>query len=168
MNITELALYKKLFGGGKRTGTAIKAGEWAEKIFFNFGNSVAETNAILSKLPFLKTPFLEFPVYVAYAAANDESGNGEFITIINAGNGVYSIVFIKSISDSLSDNLYLGEDGGAERYNGWAGCVSNKGITYVHGGVYLSGWYTPITELFGIPVGTENDKIKNVLSITPF
>ena len=46
MNITELALYKKLFGGGfgKLEGTAIKADELVEKVYFNIYNTVEETN----------------------------------------------------------------------------------------------------------------------------
>ena len=168
MNITEYAINKKLSGGGKRTGTAIKADADISQIFFNIANTVEETNAILSTLTFTPTPFLPYPIYIAYARTTDEA-YGDFITVIDGGDGIYQIVNVKSIPDAWAETLYTGEEGAAEAYHGWMGCVTNWGSTMIHGGVHIADWRAPITDFGGfLPIGAENEKIKNVLSTTPF
>ena len=166
MNITEYAINKKLSGGGKRTGTAIKADQYLYKLYFNTHNSVEETNAILSKLTFVQTPFLEYPIYIAYANTVD-SNYGSFIVVTDVGDGTYTIGVVTNIAEMKFVNLYTGVDYGADIYNGWV-CPVDQETSWVVAGAYILSQYNCVTDIYGIPVGLENEKIKNVLSTTPF
>ena len=178
MNITEYAIAKKLFGGGKRTGTAIKAGEIAERIYFNIHNSVEETNAILSQLTYIQTPLSEVPLYPVYANTND-GDYGSFIFICKLPafgeppyDNEYQIVEILSVSQGYSASYYgvsVTEHG---VYNGWGCFVKHDGLIpdeYVLPmGIQLYTKGYSLTDFSGLPIGAENEKIKNVLSTTPF
>lgn len=152
-------------GVGKLEGTAIPVGEAVDTLYFNIYNSVAETNAILSKLTYVKTALLDYPIYVAYANTHD-GNSGNFITITNMGDGVYTIANVYNIAELLYMDVYDGSDG-IERYNGWSDRIVGQ-QEHITAGIRLSTWAPVITDLLGIPIGAENEKIKNVLSITPF
>ena len=166
MNITEYAIAKKLFGGGKRGGTAIPAGEDIDRIFFNIGNTTEETNAILSKLTFVQTPLLDYPIYIVYARAVSLV-QGEFYIVLNLG-GEYLISCVTNAAEGIGADLYNSLNGnGSDGVNGWSEFSCDLG-TVIPGGTSVYKGGAILTDVEGIPVGLENDKIKNVLSITPF
>ena len=148
-------------------GTAIKAGEVYEKIYFNTKNSIEETNAILSQLTYVDIG-IGVPVYFAYAKTAD-GDTGTFVLIINDGSD-YQISVASSLSQARQWDLYY-SDTTQKNHNGWEPVYpyeSYKEIplypTFVD--VYEGG--QALTDLQGLPIGAENEKIKNVLSITPF
>jgi hypothetical protein len=146
-------------------GTAIPVGEAVDTLYFNIYNSIEETNALLSQLTFVQTPFLEYPIYVAYANTHD-GNSGNFITVTNLGGGKYTIANVYNIAEQTYMDVYDGSDG-IERHNGWWERIVGP-QEHITAGIRLSTWAPVITDLLGIPIGAENDKIKNVLSITPF
>lgn len=169
-DIFDLAMAKKLFGGGggKREGTAIPAGEEVNLIFFNLANTTEQTNALLSQLTFVETPLLTYPIYAVYA--NTEDGNkGDFIIVVKVEEDRYNITKITNIAQSVDYPIYDTEVAD-DRYNGWT--VVHGGSEATYGFIGASPIITKdgqsLTDFNGIPVGAENEKIKNVLSITPF
>lgn len=166
MDIFDLAKVKKLFGGGGgRTGTAIPADETGIRIFFNHSNTITETNAILSKLTFVQTPFLEYPVYLVYANFFT-STIGAVIVVINLG-GEYIISVVDNVNAGSGTDLYNSLNGNNEgSFNGWNELCTDLGNALPQG--ILPGTAAALTDFNGIPVGAENEKIKNVISVTPF
>lgn len=174
MNITEYAIAKKLFGGGgsgKREGTAIPVGVPIDRIYFNINNTPEETDAILSQLTYVEGAF-DLPVYAACACTTD--GNiGTFIAVFALDGqdaGHYSIMLFDSLTTLNQVTIYY--SGAAEegwQYNSW---IKGDGFRSYPGydtTVNSLGVNMPsLTELMGLPVGAENEKIKNVLSVTPF
>lgn len=175
MNITEYAIAKKLFGGGggKKEGTAIPAdGTPVDTIYFNTNLTIAETDALLSQLTYVQTPLLSYPLYAIYANTTD--GNvGSFVIAVKLSNGKYEMCEIRNISASASWTFY--DSAAGDKYDFNTGFLAKKGfgdsdwldgvpITKMH--VYPLG--QALTDFNGIPVGAENEKIKNMLSITPF
>ena len=173
MGITKLAFAKKLFGGGggKREGTAIPAGEEVNLIFFNLSNTIEETNAILSQLTFVQTPLLQHPIYAVYART-DDGNEGIFVIVVKMDENHYAISQISNIANATSCEVFNGANSSDWRYQGWLYSVANTRYALcdlvVSGGAVMPDDYMPITNLSGIPIGAENEKIKNVLSITPF
>ena len=157
-------------GGGKREGTAIPVGEVVDRIYFNTNNTREETMAILSQLTFIETPLYPSPIYLIYV--NTADGNlGSFMLVAKTGGGDdvnFEIIEARDItSEILTSYFWSGMDG---TINGWNLCPSE--VTYnipvLFSGVKLVDFGAALSDFGGIPVGTENEKIKNVLSITPF
>lgn len=167
MDIFELAKAKKMFGGGKREGTAIPAGQPVKRIYFNIENTKEETNAILSQLTFVQTPLMDYPLYAVYA--NTEDGDlGSFVYITDEGEGMYHIGVVYRISTSIANAFYSSENYSGN-YNGWLPANdSETGFPVIVGVLPVFHAGQTLTDFNGIPVGAENEKIKNVLSITPF
>ena len=177
MNITELALYKKMFGGGggKREGTAIPYGQPVERIYFNTENTKEETDALLSQLTYVEG-ILNCPVHFIYA--NTLDGNvGNFIFVMNTGTG-YEITLLTALTETSGAKEYTIYASNSDVINnGW---WTNGDTVFTHNSVaWMQTLWVPnsmevihsgetLTEFMGVPIGTENEKIKNVLSITPF
>lgn len=166
-NITEYAINKKLFGGGKRGGTAIPVGQTVDRIYFNTENTAEETNALLSQLTYVQTPLLPYPLYAVYANTVDGDA-GSFVIVVDCGGGVYNISIIEFISTSASTVPYNSAFGTNDIHrNGW--WKTQVGNTFYFADcAKLRADGMTLTNFNGIPVGAENEKIKNVLSITPF
>ena len=170
MNITELALHKKLFGGGggKREGTAIKAGEVYEKIYFNSNNSMEETRAILSQLTYVDIGIGD-PVYFVYGNTAD-GVNGTFLYIEDLEDGVYQIMEMKNISTRECVCYFsVGECRESNSWCYWAGSQDAEiQIPMLIAGVPVYAEGQSLTDFMGLPIGTDNEKLKNVISATPF
>ena len=102
MNITEYAINKKLFGGGKRGGTAIPAGVAVDRIYFNTNNTREETSALLSQLTYIEG-LMELPIALIYGHC-DGNFEGDFIYAIKSGE-LYGIVYQPSLTGA-STSLY--------------------------------------------------------------
>lgn len=167
MDIFELAMAKKLFGGGggKREGTAVPAGTVVEKIYFNTGNTKEETEALLSQLTFVETPFAADPIYPVYAQTAD-GDSGRFLFVVKITGG-YAIAFSESLS--ADETCFVFYSYYEESANGWVYMPQGVPTNILPTGVQLTGGSgLSLTDFNGLPVGAENEKIKNVLSITPF
>lgn len=172
--ITELAIAKKLFGGGigKREGTAIPAGEVVERIYFNTELPVEEMLAYLSQLTYVQTPLLEYPLCAIYANTTDGQ-TGIFIVASKLSDTNYVINLVTNVTEKDFVLLYgtpFVDSGDMGYYNGW-----HKARDFKHNSAdfdlvvdSLGVYGASIADFNGIPVGAENEKIKNVLSITPF
>lgn len=173
-DIFDIAIAKKLFGGGggKREGTAIPVGQAVEHIFLNLANTQAETNAILSQLTYVQTPLLQYPLYAVYA--NTEDGNmGSFVVVLKLDENSYAISHIGNIASAIRSELFNGKKANFDvTYNGWqygmTGNTSDISKVVICGAVPVYQGGACLTDFNGIPVGAENEKIKNVLSATPF
>ena len=156
-------------GGGKREGTAIPYGESVDKIYWNTSLTREETDAILAQLTYIETPFFVDPINAIYANTAD-GDTGYFILALKEMKGGelrYRVIFITRVSTKNIIAQY--DTAQSEAYpNGWGYPIEN-GQNYIASGIHL---YNPseqaLTDFNGIPVGAENEKIKNVLSITPF
>ena len=173
MDIFELAKAKKLFGGGggKREGTAIPVGQAVERIYFNLNNTIEETNALLSQLTYVQTPFMENPLCALYANTAD-GDSGSYIIAVKEGDDNYSLIEIFSLSD-MDHWEFFNKRYSSDGFNGWLGILKSEQVFGSHsvagiGGMNVSFSGITLTDFSGIPVGAENEKIKNVLSITPF
>ena len=178
MDIFELAKAKKMFGGGggKREGTAIPVGEVVDRIYFNTELPVEEMRNYLSQLTYVQTPLLESPLCAIYAKPTGDN-TGIFIFATIARDNEYSIECVTNIVTQEFATLYFtvsADDSGknSPSYNGWQKAYrfkqSNAEEQFDIGVDSLGVFGASITDFNGIPVGAENEKIKNVLSITPF
>lgn len=174
MNILEYAKFKKMFGGGKGSvapveGTAIPVGEAVGRIYFNTNLSVEETNEYLSQLTYVQTPLYEYPISVIYAEQNGDQICALFATLITTDKNDYQIMVT---SDIRIEPMLLFNSRGVDRWrnNGFR-VEPNDLTTYAYAVETNSiAWedYIALTDFNGLPIGAENEKIKNVLSITPF
>lgn len=177
MNLTEFAFYKKLFGGdgggGKIGGTAIPVGEVVDRIYFNTNNTREETNALLSQLTYVEG-IMEYPISLIYACV-DENYEGDLIYAVKfqgtTYGEIYAIVYQLRLTGA-STTLFGMVDGSAFE-NGWMKGSESYGTDGHSGAVglqFMELWKNgqPLVDFMGVPIGTENEKIKNVLSITPF
>lgn len=148
-------------------GTAIPVGEPVERIYFNTNLSIEETNAYLSQLNYVQTPLNEMPLNVLYAS----SDGGELFALIafEAGEEGYYISLLRSsisVSPFSSTWVFRGNA------YGWNVILENNSGYYDIVGSISSAseyeGYSPLTNFQGLPIGLENEKIKNVMSITPF
>lgn len=173
--ITEMAINNALFGGGggKREGTAIPVGQHVDRIYFNTELPVEEMRAYLSQLTYIQTPPSAAPSCAIYVnTANGQTGI--FVIATKISNNDYAILCITNVANGefaslYSTNVVDSQDQGY--YNGW-----QKAYNFAYAGdvqldltvnsIAVNG--TSIADFSGLPVGAENEKIKNVLSITPF
>lgn len=181
MNITELAIYRKMFGGGGSPapveGTAIPTGYTISHIYFNKNNTIIQNAQYLSQLTYIQTDFFEHPICGIYGMlVNDKP------VIIFASKEVvndYETADIFRVQILLGENLYdLFVGSRLENWNLQNHIVNNGFITsdmdlmvVFSDGVELAKGVegrVPLTDFNGLPLGVENEKIKNVLSITPF
>lgn len=156
-------------------GTAIPVGVPVEKIYFNTNNTIEQTNAYLSQLTYVQTDLIEYPLYPVYAYVRDGVLRG--IAVLSMGNNSFVIGYVNG-NGSLK--VLYGDD---TAHTGWETQINNgyeysvatdfmgNNLTYanLHNGVFLELSNADFSaDLDGLPVGAENEKIKNVLSITPF
>lgn len=163
MDIFDLAKAKKMFGGGggKREGTAVPVGEEIERIYFNINSPQEETKAILSQLTFILTDLFPSPIYPILATTGSQFAPPIYLFAVKTG-GNYRIMGCTDISvKETLFTLYSSTEGFGK---GWITLFNNVPIVVSTLFTVSSG----MTELMGTPIGTENEKIKNIVSITPF
>jgi hypothetical protein len=165
--IRELAIYKKMFGGSGGTpaiveGTAIPVGEKVEKIYFNIALSGDEANKYLSQLTYIDIG-IGVPLNMLYAQTNDGI-TGYFFVVFKMDIESYHIVLITDIANENIDGIF-------EEAKWRESSMVNVGgykTHWTYGSIGFDSDLPVLTEFMGLPVGAENEKIKNVLSITPF
>jgi hypothetical protein len=160
----EYFLSKITGGGGSVEGTAIPVGVPVEKIYFNTALSVEETNAYLSQLTYVDIGF-GTPINILYAQTSD--GNEGTIILARRVEGGYSINIVGNVSEGKSDAVFVGGANGI----GWSShrLENVTDTVYCHFNMIDIVNISPVlTNFNGLPIGAENEKIKNVLSITPF
>lgn len=164
----------KITGGGsaKVEGTAIPVGVQVDKIYFNTNLTKEETNAYLSQLTYVQTDLHQYPIYPIYGRTVD-GVTGVFIIAVKISEEFYNLTVIYNITNAVYEDIYNPSVNGTVN-NGWKNYtysytwdvnnylgVGNVEFTYNTDGIVL-------TDFNGLPIGAENEKIKNVLSITPF
>lgn len=160
-------------GGGKREGTAIPAGEIVDRIYFNTNNTREETTALLSQLTYVEG-IMEYPIALIYACV-DQNYEGDLIFAVKFQDPTYGEIYVISYQlclTGISTTLFGMVDGMAFE-NGWMKGFESYGTDGYSGAVGLQFMELrkkgqPLVDFTGVPIGAENDKIKNVLSITPF
>lgn len=159
--ITQMAINAALSGGGgKREGTAIPSEKRIELIYFNINNTKEETNAILSQLTFIQTDLLPDPLYPILASSGGSFSKPLYLFVVKNGEE-YTIMGSIDIASGEAWRVYCSEEWAG--VNGW---ISDFSMPCVASAVFIGG--RSASEFMGMPVGAENEKIKNVLSITPF
>ena len=148
-------------------GTAIISGETVEKVYFNINNTMEETNEILSQLTYVQTPFLQYPIYpiFAYVDPNGNGYTGKFIFAVNTGY-YYEINYCEDIANQNFVYLYATQF--SDNYEGWSYCNTIGDVAAEGVPAFIELNVAGSSEWGGLTVGAENDKIKNVLSLTPF
>lgn len=148
-------------------GTAIVSGEAVEKVYFNINNTMEETNEVLSQLTYVQTPFLQHPIYpiFAYVDPNGNGYTGKFIFAVNSGHH-YEINYCEDIANQSFVYLYATQFG--DTYEGWSYCNTIGDVAAEGVPAFIELNVAGTSEWGGLTVGAENDKIKNVLSLTPF
>lgn len=183
MNVTELAIYKKMFGGGTGgsptpvEGTAIPQGTAPTYVYFNLNNSPEQTNAYLSQLTYVQTDLFELPIYgicgyligektilmFAVQAKYEESKQANYRICLFDGLSVVDIYSAGDIYGAMMSEYY--ENNGFKIMDHDPFCIFSRGIIFLPTEIISA---EELTDFMGFPLGLENEKIKNVLSITPF
>ena len=150
-------------------GTAIPVGEPVERIYFNTNLTIEETNAYLSQLTYVQTPLADVPISLIWACVN-ESLDGHIFFATDIGDNRYEIYYMNSMANDIQ--VYIFSTSGW-----WYIPLTSLGANSVYPPDFLvngmsfkvtpSGSFCP-TDFQGLPIGLENEKIKNVMSITPF
>ena len=170
----EYFLSKITGGGGSPAvveGTAIPVGVEVEKIYINTNNTLEQTKAYLSQLTYVQTPFFAVPIYPIFACVGD--GEEGLYLFVAKYDTYYELLGVSSLEQEMVCVIYTNVDREEIQYSRTEGIY---GKYYSVDGVScydilhhlpIDG-VTSLTDFNGLPVGAENEKIKNVLSITPF
>ena len=164
----EYFLSKITGGGGSVEGTAIPVGVPVEKIYINANNTLEQTKAYLSQLTYVQTPFFAFPIYPIFACVGD-GGEGLYLFVIKYDTH-YELIGCSSLEKEIGCMIYTNDD--RKQSNRTEGVydyrINDSGVVLVNKPYYIESKRASLTDLNGLPIGAENEKIKNVLSITPF
>lgn len=164
-NVLSITPFAVVSPKGDPEGTSVSSG-FVEKVYFNINNTMEETNEILSQLTYVQTPFLRNPIYPIFAWS-DPNGNGytgKFIFVVKNG-AYYEINYCDDISTSSFVYLYVSY---GDSYNGWSYCDTIGSSTATGVPAFIELDVAGASDWGGLTVGAENDKLKNVLSLTPF
>lgn len=167
--ITEIAINRKMYGGGKREGTAIPVSEIAERVYFNTSASKEEVDAVLSQLPYVQTDLFAVPIYIAYLEVTSWNPSFMFGILIAQHEEGYDI---RAMRGNINDPGGVGESIVYNAVAGW-------GANIADGGFDISGHISSVlcndtecdyapSDYNGLPIGAQNELINGVLSITPF
>jgi hypothetical protein len=160
----EYFLSKITGGGGSPAiveGTAIPVGAPVDTIYFNANLSNEQIDAYLSQLTYTDIGFGN-PVSLLYAQTSDY--NSGIFLFVSQGYDGYAVLCWNTISNQYGAIMYSSTVGiPNEQYNTEHSKVS---IPYVQYDITCEE--PVIIDFMGLPIGAENKKIKNVLSITPF
>lgn len=169
----ESAGYTQGYEAGKtaiRDGTAIDPTKAYRCMYYNYSQTVEDTVEALSKLTYVQTPLLDYPIYAIYANTTD--GNvGYFIIATKMSETIYEISMVHEISTAGYTGFFSSNPTYTVAFNGWVLSPSSVDVKayFIPEGVYFSKNFDYcLTDFNGIPVGQENEKIKNVISATPF
>lgn len=154
-------------GGGSSaslTGTPVPVGEYVERIYFNTLKTEEEVEEVLSKLTYRDITL---------------GGNTNKSNIVWGGTGYvtkglcitkytdqetdrYNIVLVQIREDHLSEGYVI-----YDSYGGW-----KQDIMLIEDQTYAISYIIPnaesITEFMGVPIGTQNELLKDIISSTPF
>ncbi len=173
MNIIEYAKFKKMFGKGGGSvapveGTAIPVGSAPGQIYFNVNNIREETDAYLSQLTYVQTDLFEYPISLICGYLFNEKPvivyAEQKLTPLGHCYAIYCFVL-----DSIIE-LYNSAKNDYVLYNNGFVVEDLDLVQRCSGALVfrLKDDVTVLTDFYGLPLGLENEKIKNVLSITPF
>lgn len=147
-------------------GTAVPIGKPIDKIYFNTSLSTQETINYLKELTYIQTDLFSEPVYCPFImSTSSDSLDLVFILISKSEEENNYIITLNSINlsgeYSIADKIF-----GATYDKGWY----QERIAGVDGSVNaLNAFNNPsLSDFQGLPIGLENEKIKNVISMTPF
>ena len=129
-------------------GTLVPNEGTVDKIYFNTNLTAKEVHNIFNTLPFMQTPLLQYPLYPVLFSAT----GSPIIMVVKAEN-TYEITIVKDLSTSDFEYAYLGDS------------------TLGTGNWILSEYEINselISEYMGLPVGTSNSQLRNLISTAPF
>lgn len=126
------------------SGTAVPNSGMVENVYINTSLSVEEVVSII------ESANLTYQNDYIYIVCSNEDGSNA-IMVANYGNGVVAI------ADSTMSNIYFSSD---PNDNGWNSTLKELGVIPLD--------ITCFSEVMGLPVGLENDKLANLFSTTPF
>ena len=164
-------------GTGSATveGTAIPQGSAPTYVYFNLNNTIEQTNAYLSQLTYVQTDLFEYPVYgICGYLLNDIPILMFAIALKEEGIELHKICVARGniINDIYSDGKIWGTTVMSEYYENNGFIITDYDpysfLSRAMGFCTTATETTPLTDFMGLPLGLENEKIKNVLSITPF
>lgn len=118
------------------------------KIHFNTSLTAKEVHDIFDTLSFMQTPLLSFPLYPILFSAT-----GTPIVIVVKAENSYEITIVKDLNTQDFEYAYVGEIG------------SNTGSWKLSEYEVNS---SVINEYMGLPVGTLNNQLLNLISTSPF
>ena len=163
MNIVEYAKLRKMLGGGGTPSkpTAIPTGKVVDKIYFNANLSNEQVDAYLSQLTYVDIG-VGNPLNLLYVQTSDYNG-GIFVFAGKFDDG-YGIFCWNTVSTQSGTVMYTSTSGVAHDQ-----LISGDTKVFIPYVQYDLTCEEPIlNDFMGVPIGAENEKIKNVLSITPF
>ena len=161
--------------GATVEGTAIPQGTAPTYVYFNLNNTIEQTNAYLSQLTYVQTDLFEYPVYgicgyllndipiLMFAIALKEEGSELHKICVARGNIINDIYSAGKILDTTVMSEYY-ENNGFKIFDADPYSFLSRAMGFCTTATET----TPLTDFMGLPLGLENEKIKNVLSTTPF
>ena len=149
--------FKTLVGQDKEyNGTAVPNDAYVEKVYFNKSLNVNQITNILSSLTYYQTPFLEYPIN-PILFANDGS---QIIFVAKSeldGKQLHTIYATTDITNPEKANVVLNTG------------LSNGELVIIRFDITeYEVNKSVINDYSGIPIGTENSKLTNLFSATPF
>lgn len=146
-------------------GTPIPIGKKVKEIYFNTINTTEQTDAYLSQLTYIQTQFLPDPLYPIYAYTEDGT-TGCFIIAQKKSDDNYIITVIEDVINQSFIDIYDSREPLNNSFITYYDDYTN-GFDYYMNGFFLNNKES-LSEWNGLPIGTENEKLKYVLSTTPF
>lgn len=135
-------------------GTFVPNEWYLEKIYFNDNLSVDEVVNTLKTLTFYQTLFLDNPIY-PILFSSDGTPVVFAVKATVSDTDVYEINIVYDLAKQVYDRIFLSYVSGDGSTAGWhkTECEIDKEL---------------INDYYGIPIGTENNKIINLVSTAPF
>ena len=137
-----------------RGGTAVPNSGYVDTVYFNTEINENDIQNLIDTLPLYQTPFFDYPVYPLLFSSDFEFG-----------------IMLSVVDDDLYGKIYM---------IAYANAITNKTTILYYKTDNSEQLYTPLTteeleihkeviaEYSGLPIGTENDKLANLISSTPF
>lgn len=139
----------------KWQGTAVPNSGYVDKVYFNDKLSVEEIVNILSKLTYIQTPLVEEPI-CPVLFANDTSPAMFVNTWVEDGITLYGFYIVPNINDQST----------AQKV--WDVYINTEISKFVFNITEYIVGKEVINNLNGLPVGTQNNLLTELFSITPF
>lgn len=134
---------------GTVSGTPVPNNEYIEKVYFNTSLSRQEVINILKTLPYVQTPIFQHPIYPILIS----SDNTPIIMAVQILETYYEILYITDSINEIYEYIFMSY--AEEEYIE----ISKESYDVNK---------TVIPNFMGIEIGTLNDTLTNLVSITPF